>query len=73
MNPTTRPLQRKAGVQMKFPLMVEVLPSMAGYKFRSNETRSKAIFILVAKSALHFPRGLRWAYLAGNAPSDNSP
>ena len=38
-----------------------------------NETRSNALFILVAKSALHFPRGLRWVHLAGRAPSDNSP
>ena len=35
MNPTTKPLQMKVGGQMVSPLMVEVLLSMAGYKFKS--------------------------------------
>ena len=48
-------------------------PEFVGPSFLTNETRSKALFILVAKSALHFPRGLRWVHLAGRAPSDNSP
>ena len=37
-----------------------------------NETRGMALFILVAKSALHFPRVPRWVHLASEAPSDNS-
>ena len=35
MNPTTGPLQMKVGVEMKFPLMVEVLLSMAGHKLKT--------------------------------------
>ena len=35
INPTTKPLQMKVGGQMVSPLMVEVLLSMAGYKFKS--------------------------------------
>ena len=35
MNPTTKPLQMKVGGQMGPPLMVKVLLSVAGYKFKS--------------------------------------
>jgi hypothetical protein len=38
-----------------------------------NETCGSAHFILVAKSALHFPRVPRRVHLAADASSDNSP
>ena len=38
-----------------------------------NETCGNALFILVAQSAMHFPRVPRWIHLASEAPSDNSP
>ena len=39
----------------------------------ATETRGMALFILVAKSALHCPRVPRWVHLASEAPSNNSP